>query len=110
LESLNEPTRLELDDIPKGVRLLGVGNGKVSVAKDGPKTVIKLLLGERGMEITYEVTGLEAKEPSLIIKEGDELGEFKGSTSSLVFLVQSTVTNKYIEVVPFEDKYLTNEE
>ncbi len=110
LESLNEPARLELDGVLKGVKLLGVGNGKVSVAKDGPKTVIKLLLEERGMEITYEVTGFEAKKLSLMIKEGDELGEFNGSTSSLAFSVQSTVTNRYIEVVPFEDKYLTNRE
>lgn len=101
---------LKFTKIPRGIKLLSVGSGKLSIINQNDKQIITLLMEERAIKITYEAQGLKLSTSSASIRKDDIIGEFTDKSSSLIFSVQSTVTKQYIKTKAFQDKYLTIDE
>lgn len=101
---------LRYKKIEQGTRLINVGSGQLAFSSKVDRQGISLTMEERGIRVNYELTGFKQSTNSASIGEGVELGVFNGQDSSLLFSVQSTVTKKYIKVLPYKNKYLTIDE
>lgn len=104
---------LEYSNLTKDSNLFAVASGKMEVVKDGSnKTKISIISSERGLKVDYVITGdfLQSSNSAQIVREKDMLGTFKNGNNLLTFSVQSTITKKYIKVIPFQGKYLTTTE